>query len=224
MRVLIIEDNRQLAANLVDYLEARGIAADFAADGVAGRRLAMEQRFDAIVLDLGLPGMNGMSLCRELRDSGAEVPIIILTARGELDAKLRGLAEGADDYLVKPVPLVELEARIRAQVRRFRGGFARRLSVADLVMDEATMEVRRAGRLLSLTRTDYNLLRVLMRQSPAVVSRRQLEDEVWGERLPASDTLRAHIHRLRRAVDQPSERPLVHTVHGVGYRLAADDT
>ncbi len=224
MRVLIIEDNRQLAANLVDYLEARGIAADFAADGVAGRRLAMAQRFDAIVLDLGLPGMNGMSLCRELRDSGAEVPIIILTARGELDAKLRGLAEGADDYLVKPVPLVELEARIRAQVRRFRGGFARRLSVADLVMDEATMEVRRAGRLLSLTRTDYNLLRVLMRQSPAVVSRRQLEDEVWGERLPESDTLRAHIHRLRRAVDQPSECPLVHTVHGVGYRLAADDT
>jgi DNA-binding response OmpR family regulator len=145
----------------------------------------------------------------------------MLTARGDLEDRIQGLDIGADDYLVKPVPLKELEARIRAQVRRARGGLEQpRLQVADLVLDERTMSVTRAGQAIVLTRLGYQVLRVLMRESPAVVSRQRLEAEVWGDEPPETDSLRSHIHLLRRAIDHPFALPLLHTVHGVGYRLA----
>jgi DNA-binding response OmpR family regulator len=147
----------------------------------------------------------------------------MLTARGELEDRIQGLDIGADDYLVKPVPLKELEARIRAQVRRARGGLEHPcLQVADLVLDERTMSVTRAGRAIALTRLGYQLLRALMRESPAVVSRQHLEAEIWGDAPPETDSLRSHIHLLRRAIDHPFPTPLLHTVHGVGYRLAGD--
>lgn len=224
MRVLIIEDNRSLAANLVDFLRARGHVADLAMDGVSGLHLAVTGDFDAIVLDLGLPGIDGTELCRRLRAERGATPVLMLTARGELEDRVRGLELGADDYLVKPVPLRELEARLHAQVRRARGGLDQpRLQVADLVLDERTMAVSRAGKPVSLTRLDYKLLRALMRESPAVVPRARLESELWGDEPPDSDTLRAHIHLLRRAIDHPFATPLLHTVHGVGYRLAKPD-
>lgn len=224
MRILVIEDDRDLAANLVDYLEARGHVVDAAGDGLTGLHVASTQAFDAIVLDLGLPGLDGRELCRWLRAGGNVTPLVMLTARGELEDRVGGLELGADDYMVKPVALRELEARVRAQVRRARGGLdAPRLQVADLVLDDRTMTVSRAGTEIPLTRLDYQLLRVLMRESPAVVSRARLEAEIWGDDPPETDTLRAHIHRLRRAVDRPFARPLLHTIHGVGYRLTSAD-
>jgi DNA-binding response OmpR family regulator len=221
MRVLIVEDNRDLAGNLVDYLQSQGHVVDSAMDGITGLHLAVTGDFDAIVLDLALPGLDGTQLCRRLRAEGRATPVLMLTARGELEDRIQGLDLGADDYLVKPVPLKELEARIRAQVRRARGGLEQpRLQVADLVLDERTMSVTRAGQAIVLTRLGYQVLRVLMRASPAVVSRQRLEAEVWGDQPPETDSLRSHIHLVRRAIDHPFPTPLLHTVHGVGYRLA----
>jgi DNA-binding response OmpR family regulator len=224
MRVLIVEDNRNLAANVVDYLKSRGHVVDVAMDGVTGLHLAVTGDFDAIVLDLGLPGMDGTELCKRVRAAQVATPVLMLTARGELEDRIGGLELGGDDYLVKPVALRELETRIRALVRRAQGGLPQpRLQVADLVMDERTRSVTRAGQPIALARLDYQLLRVLMRESPAVVPRARLESELWGEEPPQTDALRAHVHVLRRAIDHGFSPPLLHTVHSVGYRLAQDD-
>jgi DNA-binding response OmpR family regulator len=224
MHALLVEDNRNLAANVAEYLQSRGHVVDIALDGVTGLHLAVTGNFDAIVLDLGLPGLDGTELCRRLRAAQIATPVLMLTARGELDDRINGLELGGDDYLVKPVPLKELEARLRALVRRARGGLpARELRVADLLVDERTMAVTRAGRPIALARLEYRLLCALMRESPAVVPRARLESELWGDNPPESDALRAHIHVLRRAIDHGFQPPLLHTVHSVGYRLANDD-
>lgn len=224
MRILVIEDNRDFAANLVDFFESRGHQADAAADGNTGLHLASTQRYDALVLDLGLPAIDGYDLCKRLRGAGCTVPILMLTARAELDDRLRGLRGGADDYMVKPVALAELEARIEAQVRRASGALAQsRLRVEDLELDQETLEVRRGGARIDLTRIDFEILKILLRESPKVVPRRQLEAEVWGDDPPDSDSLRTHIHNLRKAIDRPFGHALLHTVHGVGYRVASID-
>lgn len=224
MRVLIIEDNRPLAGNLVDHLESHGHIADTALDGITGLHLAVTGDYDAIVLDLGLPGLDGTEVCHRLRHEGLDTPVLMLTARGELEQRIEGLELGADDYLVKPVSLKELEARIRAQVRRAQGGLKHaRLQVGDLVLDERTMQVSRGGQAVTLARLDFQLLRILMRESPAVVTRSRLEREIWGDEPPETDALRAHIHVLRRAIDPPGSAPLLRTVHGTGYRLVCDD-
>lgn len=224
MHVLIIEDTRDLAANLIDYLGGCGHTVDTAMDGVTGLRMVLTGEFDAIVLDLGLPGMDGTQVCEELRKAGCTVPVVMLTGRGDLEQRVEGLELGADDYLVKPVALRELEARLRALVRRATAGaHAPVLQVGDLALDERTMSVTRAQLPITRTRRDYELLRALMRASPAVVSRARLERALWGDEPPNTDALRTHIHTLRRAIDKPFEHKLLHTVHGFGYRLAADD-
>ena len=224
MDVLLIEDNPDLAGNIVDYLESRGHRVDLARDGLSGLHFAASKAFDAIVLDLGLPGIDGVELCRRLREEGLATPILMLTARGELDDKVLGLEAGADDYLVKPLSLRELEARLRAQVRRAAGGLEQqRLQVRDLLLDERTRQVSRQGRRIALAPLDYQLLRLLMRASPAVLPRERLESLLWGDDPPDSDALRAHIHRLRLAIDRPFDVPLLHTVPHVGYRLAVPD-
>ena len=224
MNVLIIEDHAPLAANLVDYLSGAGHIVDAAPDGLTGLRLASSSSFDAIVLDLGLPGLDGIELCRRLRADANHVPILVMTARGELDDRIHGLDCGADDYLVKPVKLRELDARLRALVRRSQGRAASSvLRVGDLALDERTMQVTRQGHPLPLTRMDFRILQLLMRESPAVVTRQRLQDEIWGDAPPESDSLRSHVHRVRRVVDQPFAHPLIKTVIGVGYRLVDDD-
>lgn len=224
MDVLLIEDNPDLAGNIVDYLESRGHRVDLARDGLSGLHFAASKAFDAIVLDLGLPGIDGVELCRRLREEGLATPILMLTARGELNDKVLGLEAGADDYLVKPLSLRELEARLRAQVRRAAGGLEQqRLQVGDLLLDERTRQVSRQGRRIALAPLDYQLLRLLMRASPAVLPRERLESLLWGDDPPDSDALRAHIHRLRLAIDRPFDVPLLHTVPHVGYRLAVPD-
>ena len=223
--VLLVEDHRDIAEMVLEFLEQRGFTVDYAADGVTGLHLAVTNPYDVIVLDLMLPGLDGLALCRKLReDARNETPVLMLTARDTLDDKIGGLDAGADDYLVKPFEVRELEARIRTLLRRHRGAVAREAyTVGDLTLDTATLRVTRAGQVLSLTPIGLKLLTVLMRASPRVVTRQQLEREVWGDLLPDSDTLRSHLYTLRKAIDKPFDRPLLHTIAGSGYRLAADD-
>jgi len=222
MHLLVIEDNPDLVANLYDYFEALGDEVDAAYNARAGLDLAMTQNFDAVVLDLMLPGMDGREVARRLRHAGRGVPILMLTARDTLEDKLEGFTSGADDYLVKPFSLRELDARLRALVRRQRGEHLQgRLTVADLVYDPAERWVQRAGRRIALPPMALRILDILMRHSPQVVTRQFLERELWGDSPPDSDALRAHMHVLRSAVDKPFTPRLLATLHGVGYRLAA---
>lgn len=223
--VLLIEDHRDIAGAIVDFLERRGFAVDYAADGVTGLHLAVTNPYDVIVLDIMLPGLDGLSVCRTLREEARnDTPLLMLTARDTLDDKITGLDAGADDYLVKPFEVRELEARIRTLLRRHRGAVARETyAVDDLTFDTATLRVTRGGQSLTLAPIGLKLLTVLMRASPRVVTRQQLEREVWGDLLPDSDTLRSHIYTLRKAIDKPFARPLLRTIAGAGYRLAAGD-
>ncbi len=221
--ILLIEDHHDIARMVGGYLEAAGYVIDYATDGVTGLHLAVSEDFDAIVLDLMLPGMDGLEVCRKLRqEAGRDTPLLMLTARDTLEDKVAGLDAGADDYLVKPFEIEELEARLRAMLRRARGELAsEKLSVADLTVDTGTMEVRRDGRLVTVTPIGLKLLLTLMRASPKLVSRRELERAVWGDIVPDSDALRSHLYTLRKAIDKPYPKPLLQTVQGVGYRLAA---
>tara|TARA_Y100001933_G_scaffold257463_1_gene303900 strand:+ start:1073 stop:1759 length:687 start_codon:yes stop_codon:yes gene_type:complete len=224
MRILIIEDNRDIAANLGDYLTDRGHEVDYAFDGVTGLHLAIVNEFDAMVLDLALPGMDGLEVCRKLREEGRkETPVLMLTARDQLNDKLAGFESGADDYLVKPFELREVEARLEVLSRRGQRVAPRELDVADLHFNLETLTVSRAGKKIDLNPIGLKLLEKLMSASPAVVSRAELEHHVWGEELPDSDSLRVHIHSLRAAIDKPFDKHLLTTRHGIGYSLVDPD-
>lgn len=225
MRVLIIEDNRDLAANMFDFLEAKGHVVDAAADGVTGLHLARVNQYDAIVLDLMLPGIDGITLCSKLReDHGKSTPILMITARDSLEDKITGLEAGADDYLVKPVELREVELRLRVLNRR---GDARmqkqRMVLEDLSLNTLRCTVRRGGKIIELPPIPYKILEVLMLRSPNVVSREDLEHAVWADARPDSDSLRAHLHLLRNLIDKPFERKLLRTVRSIGYQLVSPD-
>lgn len=221
--ILVIEDNADLAANIADYLEDRGHLVDVALDGVTGLHLAVSQPHDVIVLDLMLPGLDGLTLCHRLRhDAQSVVPVLMLTARATLDDMAAGFGEGADDYLVKPFELRELELRLAALARRARsGGKLHRLQVSDLVFDLDTMSISRGGRLISLPALPMKILELLMKRSPQVVWRREIEQAVWGDNPPDSDALRVHMHTLRAAIDTSDAVPLLHTIRSVGYQLKA---
>jgi len=224
MRVLIIEDNPDIAANLGDYLEDHGHTVDFAGDGVTGLHLAVVNNFDAIVLDLALPGMDGLEVCRKLRDeAGKDTPVLMLTARDRLEDKLAGFETGADDYLVKPFELQEVEARLKVLASRGRRRSVRELRVGNLVYNLDTLNVKRGDKEIYLNPIGLKLLQCLMEASPNVVSRADLELEVWGEELPDSDSLRVHIHSLRSAIDKPFGSNMIQTRHGIGYRLVDPD-
>ena len=223
--VLVVEDSQDLATNIADYLESRGYVVDTAMDGVTGLHLAVTQAHDVIVLDLMLPGIDGLSLCRRLRqDAQSAVPVLMLTARASLEDKAAGFGEGADDYLVKPFALRELDMRLRALTRRTRAGENRTLlKVADLLFDLDTFSVSRGGKLLTLPALPLKILELLMKRAPGVVSRRDIERTVWGDSPPDSDALRVHMHTLRSAIDPSGQRPLVHTLRGIGYQMRDPD-
>ena len=222
MRILIVEDNPDILANLADYLALKGYSVDCARDGLSGLNLASSNHYDLLVLDVMLPGLDGYDLCRRLREEGRNtVPVIMLTARDQLDDRLQGFRAGADDYLVKPFALSELAARIEAVLRRSQGNSSRLLSVGDLSYDLDTLEVTRAGQRLKLNPLGLRLLAILMQKSPHVVRREVLEEQLWGDDCPDSDSLRSHVHMLRQVIDKPFATPLLQTVHGHGYRLVA---
>lgn len=222
LRILIIEDDVDLSANLFDYLETKGHLPDAAGDGVTGLHLAVTQPYDVIVMDVNLPGIDGLTACRKLRqEAKRQTPVLMLTARDTLSDKLAGFDCGADDYLVKPFALQELLARLTVLGRRSARQAASCLQVADLSFDPNTLQVSREGKLLNVTPTGLKLLETLMTHSPNVVTRAQLEAAVWGDSPPDSDALRAHMFTLRNVVDRPFAQPLIHTVHGIGFKLTA---
>ncbi|KLU22395.1 chemotaxis protein CheY [Caballeronia mineralivorans PML1(12)] len=225
MRVLIIEDDADIATNLYDYLENGGYEVDVASDGAMGLHLAVTQHWDAILLDLSLPGVNGLTICRKLREEARrDTPVLILTAKDTLDDKLQGFIQGADDYLIKPFSLKEVGARLAALIKRYKGQVTQAvLSCADVRFDVSTFTVDRGGRPVKLPPKCLQLLRILMQSPNKVFGRAELEAEVWGEQLPDSDTLRAHVYTLRRALTANGEDDLIETVHGLGYRLVVDN-
>jgi len=225
VRILVIEDNPDMAANLVEFLEAKGHTMDVAADGIWGLHLASTQPHDAIVLDVMLPGIDGLTLCRRLRtEARINIPVLMLTARDTLDDKIAGLEAGADDYVVKPFALREVEARLRALSRRAQGKVSTTtLQIADLSFDPGTYRVNRAGNSIELPPIPMKLLEALMRASPQVLTRPHLEHEIWGDSPPDSDALRAHMHVLRSAIDKPGMKPLLVTIRSLGYQLFDSD-
>ena len=225
MRILIIEDNPDIAANLGDFLEDRKHIVDFAADGKTGLQLALTHDFEAIVLDLFLPGMDGLDVCEQIRaQAPRHIPILMLTARDQLEDKLEGFRRGADDYLVKPFELQEVEARLEVITRRSDPSLqTRKLQIGDLHYDLDTMMVTREDVNIDLNPIGLKILRCLMRASPRVVTRADIEADVWGDELPDSDSLRVHIHGLRSSIDKPFEQPMIQTRHGIGYRIIAPD-
>lgn len=220
MHLLVIEDNPDLVANIYDFFEAKGDTVDAAYDAITGMKFALEQDYDAVILDLTLPGGNGLDLCGRLREAGYEVPVLMLTARDTVEERLEGFAAGTDDYLIKPFSLQELSARVDALVRRYRRVNVRqRLKVADLSYDPDTLRVTRGERVIELPPIPLKILDLLLRQSPRVVPREEIERAIWGDSPPDSDALRAHVHLLRSALDGGESIPLLRTVRGVGYQL-----
>ncbi len=215
--LLLVEDDFDLATTVVQYLELEGMICDHAASGEAGLTLVRENDYDILILDIMLPRLSGIDVCRILRDEGRDLPVLMLTALDTLDDKTAGFSSGTDDYLVKPFDMPELIMRVRALARR-RSGQARLLSVCDLTLNVDTREAVKSGRKLSLTPTGWVLLETLTRSSPAVVTRQRLAQAVWGDDIPETNSLKVHLHNLRREVNKDG-RPLLHTVPGHGYRI-----
>jgi DNA-binding response OmpR family regulator len=220
-RLLIIEDNPELVANLYAFFEPLGYVLDDARDGATGLRLATQHDYDAILLDLMLPRLDGMTLCHKLREEFQNpVPILMLTARDPVDDRVQGLALGADDYLVKPFSLRELDARIQALVRRAQGRHVQgTLAWEDLKVDTRAPQAWRQGQAVNLTPSTHKLLLCLVRAAPAVVRKQEMEYLLWGDHPPESGALRTHIHELRQHTDKNFASPLIETVHGVGWRM-----
>ena len=225
MHILIIEDNVDIVANLYGFFEPLGYTLDVARTGTSGLAHATSAKYDVIVLDLSLPGMDGMEVCRRMREEHrVGTPVLMLTARDTVQDKWEGFEAGADDYLVKPFSMVELNARLRALVRRARKETVPDIiSFGDIRIDMSIREACRKGRLLPLTPTAYTLLVALTRAAPRLVPRETLMRELWGDEPPESDSLRTHIHTLRHALDDSFEHPMLKTVPGAGYRLVAND-
>lgn len=223
IRALIVEDNRDICGNIATYLEKLGYVLDFAHDGITAMNLALTNPFDVIVLDLMIPRMDGLTFCQRLRaDAEIETPVLMLTARDTLDDRLKGFDAGADDYLVKPFALQELHARIRALYKRSHRNADNLLTVGDLTLNRSTLQVHRAGRRVEINPAGMKLLRRLMEESPSVVDRDELETLLWADERPDGDALRSHMYKLRQAIDRPFDRPLIHTLHRIGYRIAED--
>ena len=209
--VLLVEDNEDILANLYAYLEPLGYELDCARNGRTGLEMAASGQFDLVVLDIMLPGLDGISLCRALREEhGVQVPVIMLTARDTVADRVLGLDAGADDYLVKPFALRELEARIRALLRR--GRTQESAQGGELRVDDVCIDV--AG---------HRVLCELARRAPALVRREELERRLWGDDLPGGSALRTHIHELRQHLDKPFGSPVLHTISHVGYRLGREE-
>lgn len=220
MRILLVEDNADLAASIVDYLEMQGHSCDLAFNGESGLTAAIKNRYDMHVFDIAMPKMDGLQLCQALREHhNNHVPVLFLTARDTLDDKLAGFSVGADDYLIKPFDLSELHVRILAIYNRYVG-IKTKLSIDDLSVDLKTEQVVRGGENISLSPNMYKLLVILMQRSPEVVLREELEHLVWGDSLPDSDSLRSHIYKLRNKIDKPFTRQLIKTIKGRGISIS----
>jgi DNA-binding response OmpR family regulator len=224
MKILVIEDDADIASNIGQYFEDKGHQLDFAYNGAHGLAMALAERFDLIILDLMLPGKDGITLCREFRQQTAhDTPILMLTARDTLDDKISGFEAGTDDYLVKPFSLRELEVRVLALVRRGQGNKnSAVMKIDNLELNQDTMQVSRASQPIKLKPKAFRILTYLMQHAGRVISRQELIDHIWLADPPEGDPLRVHIHSLRQEIDKPFDKELIHTVHGVGYRIGSE--
>ena len=223
MRILLIEDDKDLARFVRKGLQEECHAVDVAEDGEAGLELASSGGYDLLIVDVMLPKMDGLTLCRRVRSWGDRTPILLLTARDTVEDKVAGLDTGADDYLTKPFAFAELVARVRALIRRGGPTPAGELKAADLVVDVAAHRVWRAGREISLTNKEYALLVYLLRNRNRVLTRTAIIEHVWGLNYdPMTNIVDVHIRALRAKMDKDFDVPLITTVRGVGYMLEAD--
>ena len=219
--ILIVEDNKDIAEMMYAFFEGRDYVMDYALDGRTAINLVEQNQYDVIVLDLMLPDIDGVNICKRFREEmNIATPILMLTARDTLQDKVSGLDAGADDYLVKPFELLEVEARINALMRRKTIVTQDEvLEVESLQVNLGTLQVIREGKELILSPIGFKILVLLMRAAPKVVSRREIESEVWGDILPDSDTLRSHLYNLRKVLDKPFDRKILHTIQSRGYRI-----
>jgi DNA-binding response OmpR family regulator len=222
MRLLMVEDENDIQAFLKGALSESGYVVDVAPDGRTAETLAKTNKYDILIVDLGLPDQDGISLIMRLRQMGVQAPVLILSARRSVDDRVRGLEQGGDDYLTKPFAMAELLARLRNLLKRNapQGSGATRLRVQDLELDLLRREAIRSGQLLQLTAQEFVLLEFLCRNAGKVVTRSMILDKVWGMRIqPDTNVVDVHIYRLRGKVDGNGQQPLIRTLRGVGYVL-----
>ena len=222
MRILVVEDEHKIANSIKKGMELEGFAVDITYDGIEGYDMASSEEYDVIILDLMLPGMDGVTLCKKLREEKKHTPILMLTAKGQIQDKVLGLNSGADDYLVKPFAFEELLARVRALTRRPKNGGNIILKTKDLILNTVTYEVKRSGEKISLSRKEFSLLEYLMRNPDKIISKDQIIGHVWdydADILP--NTVEVYIGYLRKKIDLafPNSTPLIHTVRGFGYKI-----
>lgn len=223
LSILVVEDETDIAANIGDYLMAQGHEVDFAYSGTQGLELALNSYFDVVVLDIMLPGLDGLQVCQQLRaQSTRHIPIIMLTARDTLDDKLCGFKQGADDYLTKPFALAELLVRIEALSMRHRVATDHALEIGELKINRQTQAVERAQKAIPLSNLHYQILLAIAESHPKPLSRSDLMTKVWGAEPPKSDALRSHIYQVRKQLDKPFTYDMLATLHGVGFALKVE--
>lgn len=220
MTVLVVDDNADILSNVRDYLEMSGLSVETALGGREALSRMSRKSYAVCILDIGLPDIDGLSVCKTLRQKGDKTPILMLTARDSIDDRVTGLSVGADDYLIKPFSFRELSARVQALIRRAYGDEQMKLKVGDLEFDLSTTQVFRGGQLIKLNPTCLTILKELMTKSPAIVSRNRLEALVWSDSVPDSDSLRANIYLLRQAIDKSFDKKLLHTHPGLGWSIS----
>lgn len=224
LHILIIEDQDAIARNIAEFFEPKGHVLDFAYDGKHGLAFALENTYDVIVLDLMLPRMDGIEVCQQIRSqSASHCPILMLTARDTTDDKIKGFQSGADDYLTKPFVLEELEIRCLALSRRYLLRASHTITLGELHIDRQRQSVTRSGKVIALKQVGFKIIEVLAEAHPQVVTRSELTQKIWGDEPTESDALRSHIYQIRSSLDKPFDRPLLITVHGVGFTLAVEE-
>lgn len=215
-----MEDNQALAQQVLDFLSDKAIVMDYACNGKEALQLMAQSRFDLVILDLMLPDIDGYQLCSLLKEQAeSHLPVLMLTARDSLQDKVHGFEMGADDYLTKPFALEELEMRCLALSRRVLLHQDKSISLGELVIDTGRRVVTRQEQVIDLSQTDFEILQVLAMAYPNAVSKREINNKVWGDDIPETDVLRSHIYTLRNALDKPFNKGLIKTVHGIGFKL-----
>jgi DNA-binding response OmpR family regulator len=221
MRILVIEDEHKIANSIKKGLEQEHFAVDVAYDGITGYDFASSEEYDLILLDRLLPSMDGIEICKRLRQQQIHTPILMLTAKGQIEDRVKGLDTGADDYMIKPFAFSELLARIRALVRRPKNYSGPVLTVLDLTLDTATYSVKRSGKDIRLSGKEFALLSYLMKHKNTIITKEQIINHIWSydaDVLPNS--VEVYIKHLRDKIDSPFHKPLIHTIRGFGYKIS----